>query len=467
VRVLHVSWGFSPWLGGGLVAYAEGLMAGQAARGHHVAGFIGGRHLPLARRPFIRRRRRGAVTVHELLNTPIPQHWSAGTLRPDRDLREPVSERWFSRVLARETPDIVHFQHLAGLPSSLIGLAAGAGARTVMTLEDYQPLCPTLKLYDSHGLICLRHDVGAECARCCREAPGDAAHLVEQTARHTLVAAKLRVPGLRRVSFGRAGHAVGGLPTRSAATAGGRPAPAAEYQRRREENVRRLDAVDLLIAQSPRLAEIYSALGVDNPSLTPLQLTLPHIERLTPRRLAAPPDPVTFATMNGAASPAKGARVLLEAARALQGERFRLLVLGQVHAPLRAEMAAIEGVELRGEYDAGDLDVLLGEVDVGLVPSVWEEAYGFVGPEFLAKGIPVIGSALGGIPEYVRDGETGWLNRSASASELAAHMRTAVRRPDEVLALHRQVVARRTELIKPMAAHLDEVDALYAQLLSS
>ncbi len=460
MRILHVSWGFSPWLGGGLVAYAEGVMAGQAARGHEVSAFLAGRHLPFARRPFVRRRRWRGVRVHELVNSPIAQHWSRGTLRPDRDLDEPDTERHFARVLAREAPEVVHFQHLAGVPSSLIALAAGAGARTVMTLEDYQPLCPTLKLYDSHGLICLRHEVGAECARCCRDAPADAAHLVDQTVRFELVRLKQRLPGARRLSLGRAGHALGGLPGSATRAAAPAPASPVEYQRRREVNLTRLRSVDRLIAQSARVAEIYAGLGVEHPRMHTMQLTLPHLERLHPRRLEAPPRPVTFATLNGAASPAKGADVLLGALRLLAGERFRLLVFGQVHEP--GAFAAFPGVELRGPYAAADLDARLEEVDVGIVPSVWEEAYGYVGPELLAKGIPVIGSARGGIVEYTRDGETGWLNRSASAQELAAHMRSAIRRPDEVLRLHRAVVAQRAALIKPMARHLDELDALYA-----
>jgi glycosyltransferase involved in cell wall biosynthesis len=271
------------------------------------------------------------------------------------------------------------------------------------------------------------------------------------------------VPGLRRISFGRAGYAVGGVPGRAVRSEGGGPAEPEAYQRRREENLRRLDGVDALIAQSRRVAEIYRTLGVRNPSLTPMQLTLPHIERLTPRRLEAPPARVAFAALNGAASAAKGARLLLEVARELAGEPYRLLVLGHVDDGLRAELASFAEVEMRGEYSTTTLDAALDEVDVGLVPSVWEEAYGYVGPELLAKGIPVIGNAIGGIPEYVRDGETGWLNRSCSAPELAVHMRAAIRAPEEVLRLHRSVLARRRELIKPMADHLAEVEAVYRE----
>ena len=79
MRVLLVSWGFSPWLGGGLVAYAEGVMEAQAARGHQVSAFLAARQLPLWRRPFVRHRRRNGVRVHELVNGPIDSPWGLRT----------------------------------------------------------------------------------------------------------------------------------------------------------------------------------------------------------------------------------------------------------------------------------------------------------------------------------------------------------------------------------------------------
>ena len=100
------------------------------------------------------------------------------------------------------------------------------------------------------------------------------------------------------------------------------------------------------------------------------------------------------------------------------------------------------------------------------MPSIWEEAYGFAGIEFLAKGIPVIANAIGGMPEYTRDGETGWLNRSCSAPELARIMRDVVERPEQVGKLNARILASRHAIIKPMARHGDEMDAIYRELVS-
>lgn len=51
---------------------------------------------------------------------------------------------------------------------------------------------------------------------------------------------------------------------------------------------------------------------------------------------------------------------------------------------------------------------LLGQADVFVCPSVYEP-FGLINLEAMACGVPVVASAVGGIPEIVVDGETGWL----------------------------------------------------------
>jgi glycosyltransferase involved in cell wall biosynthesis len=175
-----------------------------------------------------------------------------------------------------------------------------------------------------------------------------------------------------------------------------------------------------------------------------------------------------FGVLNACSSTQKGADLLVqtldELSRRALDERFRLLVHGSVAPHVEAPLRAHPSVELRGHYRTHDLDRLLREVDVGLFPSVWEEVYGFVALEFLAAGIPVIGNAVGAIPEHVRPGETGWLNRSCSAAELADLISAAIERPDEVEQLSRSTVGLRDEIIEPFAAGLDRLTGVYARV---
>jgi len=66
-----------------------------------------------------------------------------------------------------------------------------------------------------------------------------------------------------------------------------------------------------------------------------------------------------------------------------------------------------------------DIIDLYQSVDITIVPSIWSEQFGMVGPESLACGVPVIGSNVGGIPEWLKDNEHGILVPPRNSEQLA------------------------------------------------
>src|SRR5687768_5256571 len=123
-------------------------MEAQVERGHEVAYFFSGRHYPYVSGPRLKRWRRGGVTMHEVINPPLVAGLERGTRHPERELSEPKTEAAFRRVLKAMRPDVLHVQELHGLPSSLLDEAKRVGVPTLMTLQDYFPLCSTLRLFD-------------------------------------------------------------------------------------------------------------------------------------------------------------------------------------------------------------------------------------------------------------------------------------------------------------------------------
>ena len=351
-----------------------------------------------------------------------------------------------------------------------------SGAPAIVTLQDYFPLCSTFKLLDAEGRVCLWRDIGAECAANTAADPREPGLMVEATVAYHLH----HLPLMRHVAATRVDRPIRATANAVARLEGARrrrsgagtaaTSPPAAFQRRREANVERLNRAGAVVAMSRRVAEIYEQLGVGAARIRTINLTLAHIERLRPRRMASG-RPLTFATLAGFESEAKGARVLIDAMRLLETEagegRFRLLVLGHVDERLAAQAEGIAGLEVRGAYLASDLDSILDEVDVGVMPSVWEEAYGYAGMEFLAKAIPLISNAIGGMTDYTREGETGWLNRSCSGEELARIMAGLIARPQEVAALNAKLIESRDSLVKPLARHADEMEAVYAEAIAA
>ena len=54
-------------------------------------------------------------------------------------------------------------------------------------------------------------------------------------------------------------------------------------------------------------------------------------------------------------------------------------------------------------------DTFYRQIDVALVPSIWNEPFGLVAVEACAHSLPVIASARGGLPEIIEDGVNGLL----------------------------------------------------------
>lgn len=111
----------------------------------------------------------------------------------------------------------------------------------------------------------------------------------------------------------------------------------------------------------------------------------------------------------------KGVEVLLHALADWPAEVAppRLLIAGDGEQRPALEQAVRDlGLEARvrflGRCGAGEVRALLERCRALVVPSIYE-GLPLVVLEAMAAGCPVVASAVSGIPEVVRDGETGWL----------------------------------------------------------
>jgi L-malate glycosyltransferase len=125
----------------------------------------------------------------------------------------------------------------------------------------------------------------------------------------------------------------------------------------------------------------------------------------------------------GAFTHEKGQDVALKAALQLASRlpRARMLLAGE--GPDRSEPAfAALAREASGTAQLpgflADLDDFYAALDLFIMPSR-SEAWGLTALRAMAFGLPVIASNVGGLPEVVEQGKSGWLVRSESPDALA------------------------------------------------
>jgi amino acid adenylation domain-containing protein len=93
----------------------------------------------------------------------------------------------------------------------------------------------------------------------------------------------------------------------------------------------------------------------------------------------------------------KGVSIFLELARSLPGVRFAAVPTWGTTPADREALAALPNVTLLAPED--DVDCIYERTRVLLMPSLWEEAFGVTAVEAMLRGIPVLASAVGGLPE--------------------------------------------------------------------
>ena len=159
MRILNLVHQYLPDKVGGTERYTQGIAHALAQRGHQVGVFY-------------RRSAAGAgVERREDTGVTVWAAWS-GAAGPTRrflaTFGDTPIERAFGRVLDESRPDLVHVQHMMGLPAALLDTLHRRRIPTVITLHDYWWVCANAQLvtnYDQSICAGPRHN-WFNCSRC-------------------------------------------------------------------------------------------------------------------------------------------------------------------------------------------------------------------------------------------------------------------------------------------------------------
>ncbi len=270
------------------------------------------------------------------------------------------------RVLDEWRPDVVHFHNLWPLltPSALRA-ARRRGIGVVLTLHNYRFACPA-------GTLLRDGVVHEDCI------DGSSLACGVRGAR------RARVEG---VAYGLA----------------------LELQRR----LRLLERwVDVFVAPSAFLARMLRRSGVPEQRVE----VVPHgVPLSTPE-----PRSDRYALFTGRLSPEKGVSTLLRAAALAPDVPVVLAGSGSLAADAARTNTSVTYV---GRLTGSAVEKARSAAAFAVVPSEWYEVLPFAAIEALAAGLPVVATAIGGLPEVVDDGVDGLLVPPRDAHALAEAMR--------------------------------------------
>lgn len=229
-----------------------------------------------------------------------------------------------------------------------------------------------------------------------------------------------------------------------------------------------------VIAVSEFVKSIVIGAGIDSenvvviPDGIELPETLPTAEMRARVRASWGVKPEHFAIGLFASSAPEKGQDIAEGAMDQLGPRLplaRLVVAGPLpsrHSAPESHGGAAEKFIVRLGYQ-NDLDEYFAGLDLFLMPSR-SEGLGSSALLAMARGVPVIATRVGGLPEIVINAETGWLAEPESAAALAEAIISAARNRNRLDELGRQ--AARFAGNFSAARMTERTEALYCEVLS-
>ncbi|SDH20039.1 glycosyltransferase [Microbacterium sp. 77mftsu3.1] len=164
--------------------------------------------------------------------------------------------------------------------------------------------------------------------------------------------------------------------------------------------------------------------------------------------------------------PEKAPHVAVEVARRLGR---RLVIAGRIGDEEYARDVMFPrlggGVEYAGELAPEPLANLVGRSGLALATPAWAEPFGLVGPEALMCGTPVVGFAVGGVPEIAA--ATMGMQLVAADDVDAMTERAAAMLPSGKDAAFRAVVRETAERRFSLDIRIDALEASFARLLET
>ena len=169
--------------------------------------------------------------------------------------------------------------------------------------------------------------------------------------------------------------------------------------------------IDRYVTLSAFVKNTLVAVGYDATKIT---VVPPGVERRGDPR-GRPGNDVVFV---GRLEEYKGAHIFIDAMRLLKGASARIVGDGAEREVLEEQARGMRNVRFDGFLVGNALEAAYASARVVVVPSLWYEPFGLVALEAMARGVPVIVSDRGGLPEVV--GESGTTVAAGDEKALAA-----------------------------------------------
>ena len=151
-----------------------------------------------------------------------------------------------------------------------------------------------------------------------------------------------------------------------------------------------------------------------------------------------------------------------------QSVKLKIAGTGSMESELKdyIKQKKVTDIEFVGFKQGQELEELTKKAKAIIIPSEWYENYPYSGLEAMAYGKPIIASQIGGIPEQVEDGVTGFLFESFNENDLAKKIDLLNTLSKEEIEKMGRKAREKVEKVNNKETYLNRIIGIYKELIA-
>lgn len=402
----------------------------------------------------------------QVVNSPVLSSAKLSFAYPEDMLEDRVLKTAVRDFFAEQGGfDIVHFQNFEGLSLSVMELKEEyPQTRFIYSLHNYYLFCPQVMLWKDDSENCAERDCGGHCISCMPERVHKRKVIYNQQINYELAEnGKISKTRERMQAFIEKSYGAYDKCLKGRMLPGEKEKLAKHFQLYRRWNVQYINRyMDLVLAVSGRVSEIAIEQGVSAEKVK--------VDYIGTKAAAGqkqwgsyPYDGKVFHICYlGYMRKMKGFYFLLDALERMPEELAKdigiKLAVKIMDAEVQKRIEKLEGkfarvIQYQG-YSHGQLPEILQNVQLGIVPPLWEDNLPQVAIEMRSQGIPLLVSDLGGAKELTRSQD--FVFRAGDTDGFIERVSFFVRNPEQLEEYWREVPK-----LTDMKEHVERLKAFY------
>lgn len=414
MRILYYNWiqfDNEQNQGGGVNIYQRNIIDYLIKNTEHEIFFIssGWKYNPLKTKTYIRKTENifgDKCKSFEIINSSIMAPAFAMYMNPQKIINDNGSYKIFDKFIEENGPfDVIHFNNIEGISVNVLKLKEKyPDTKFIISIHNYQPICPLVQYFQNHNTcICNDFKDGSECLHCSNAKPNNKEYYKRCKYYYYDIFKGgykfLRLPFklFSKIFKYRSKNYIGSNATMISL----------DYANYRKYNIEMLNKyANLILAASDRVRQIMIRNGINKSIIVTSYIGTKFAEKEVGYSTAKNTTPFTIAYC-GYERIDKGFYFLIDALSKVDKEIASkinvVLAVAKLHKEnIVRKLDNFNKVIIHNGYTHKELPSILKDVNLGIVPVLWEDNLPQVAIEMVACGVPILCSDFGGASELCK-----------------------------------------------------------------